>query len=186
MHSAITDVLQTLLNGKDAVLDLSKYRDPVFEIISYLLHYPDPVQKREKAFRGFTFFVYQIFKTISYLLHYFDLVQKNKDSKTISDPHLRAINSVRGKAFETFILFVNQDEKKFDKTDKVKISSDSKKLYEEILQNEDTRALMFMFGRYILFFYHRDAEWLLGLLPQIFPSGIKEKTSLYCSMGWLS
>jgi len=160
VHSAITDVFQTLLNGKDAVIDLSKYRDPIFEIVSYLLRYPDPIPKDE------------------------DLETAGSKTGTsdgnfiVSDPYSRAINTVRGRAFQAFALFVYQDGDKSDKTDKVKISLDSKKLYEEVLQNEDTRALMFMFGHYIPSFYFRDIEWMLGLLPQIFPSE-PEKKHLY-------
>jgi len=80
-----------------------------------------------------------------------------------------AINTVRGRAFQVFVLFVYQDGTQFSKEDKIKITADVKKLYEEVLKKENTRALMFMFGHYLPSFYFRDKDWMHGLLTQIFP-----------------
>ena len=51
-------------------------------------------------------------------------------------------------------------------------------MYEDVLGKENTRALMFMFGRYISVFYYRDSKWIKELLPKIFPQE-DEKKHLY-------
>jgi len=160
VHSAITDIIQELLNEKDGdiSIDFSKYRNQLFGIIDYLLKYPDPTPEDEKL--------------------------KTAQSKTksagdsdylVTDPFTMAINTVRGRAFQAFVLFVYQDSKKFAKENDSKISIDVKELYEEVLKNENTRALMFMFGHYLPSFYFRDKKWIRSLLPQIFSTDSESK-----------
>jgi len=163
VHSAITDVVQGLLSEKngDIVIDFSKYHDQLFAIISYLLSYSDPTPEDEKIESA-------KMKTKS----------SGDEEYLVSDPFSMAINTVRGRAFQALTLFVYQDGKKFSKNKAVKIDSDIKKLYETVLKNENTRALMFMFGHYLPSFYYRDKEWIKGLLPQIFPKE-SEKKHLY-------
>lgn len=163
VHSAMTDVLHELLNEHDSKIsiDFSKYRDRIFGIIYYLLAYPDPEPKDEEL------------KTATMKM------QSPGDKEyLVSDPFTRAINTVRGKAFQSFVLFIYQDGKKFSEEGKIKISSDVKELYETVLKKEKTRALMFMFGHYLPSFYFRDKEWMHKLLAQIFPEE-SEKKHLY-------
>lgn len=163
VHSEITGVLQELLseyNGK-IVLDFSKYRNQLFDVIDYLLAHPNPEPKDEELETA-------AIKTQS---------PDDKES-LVSDPFTTAINTVRGKAFQAFVSFVYQDEKKFSKEEKPKISSDIKDLYKKVLKKENTRALMFMFGHYMPSFYFRDREWMHNLLPRIFPQE-PEKRHLY-------
>ena len=154
VHSAMTDIVRALLNeqNESVVIDFPKYRDQILEILTYLLAHPDPDSEDER--------------------HDTAKIKTKMSSDTdyeASDPFTIAINSVRGRAYEAFVLFVYQDGKKFKKSDKVKISRDVKKLYEDVLKKENTRALMFMFGYYLPTFYYRDRDWIRGLLPQIFP-----------------
>lgn len=154
VYSVMADVFEELLKERsdDLNINFSKYRDQIFEVISYLLRYPDPTPAGEKIETATS-------KT-----------QSSGDSKyLVSDPMHLAINSVRGRAFQAFVFFIYQDGNNFSKEKKIKISEDVKELYEEVLKNEDTRALMFMFGHYLPSFYFRDKEWIRGLLPQIFP-----------------
>jgi len=146
VHSAMADVVQELLKEQNSkvIIDFPKYRDDFFEIIKYLLAYPDPTSEGEK-------------------------------SKNLEDPFMMAINTVRGQAFQSFVLFVYQDGKELERK-KIKIKNDVKKIYEGILEKENTRALMFMFGHYLPWFYFGDSDWIKKLLPKIFP---KEKKDLF-------
>jgi hypothetical protein len=163
VHSVMADVIQKLItedNGKTAI-DFLKYRDTLFVIIRYLLAYPDPVPEDEKIESA-------------------KMKTKSPDSEEylVSEPFTMAINTVRGRTFQAFTLFVYQDGKKFSKEEKSKLSLDVKKLYEAVLKNEKTRALFFMFGHYLPSLYFRDTEWIRGLLPQIFPAD-SDKKDLY-------
>jgi len=162
VHLEMADVLQELLTERDdiVVIEFPKYRGKIFEILAYLLGYPDPLPKDEQGESA-------------------KISQKTESGEYIvSDPLTIAINSVRGRAFQTLLLFIYQDEKRFSKEDKIKVSSDIKKLYEIVLNRENTRAIMFMFGHYLPAFYFRDKEWILTLLPEIFPEE-PDKKHLY-------
>jgi len=154
VHSAIADVIQELLREQSSrnIIDFPKYREKLFEIIKHLLAYPDPIPEDEKLDTAGM-------KTKS----------PSDENYLVSDPFTMAINSVRGRAFQDFVLFVYQDGKRFKKEDKIKITEDVKDLYEEVLEKENTRALMFMFGHYLPSFYFRNKEWIRKLLSKIFP-----------------
>jgi len=172
VHSTMTDVIKELLSEQDSkiIIDFAKYREKLFEIIRYLLAYPDPVPEDEKLETA-------TMKTKS----------PGDENYLVSDPFSMAINTVRGRAFQAFVLFVYQDGKRFTKEEDLKISSDVKKLYETVLKNEKTRALMFIFGYYLPTFYFRDKEWMQRLLPQIFQAK-PERKHLYTATweGYLS
>jgi hypothetical protein len=157
----MTDVIRELLKNEDeiVVIDFTKYRSELLEIIKYLLSYPDPTPKDEKIeTAGMT-------------------VERGKEKK-IADPFTMAINSVRGRAFEDFVLFIYQDGEK--------LKEDVKEVFEEVLKKENTRALMFMFGYYLPSFYFRDKEWVRSLFSKIFPK--EENNRLYTAswQGYLS
>ena len=157
VHSAITNVMRKLL------------REQEDKVIIDFINYRKP-----------------LFEIIEYLFRYPDPTPESEND-IVSDPYSTAINTVRGQAFETFVLFVYQDGKKFSKEGSPRISPDVKELYETILENEKTRALMFMFGHYLPSFYFRDKKWMQGLLPKIF-SAEPEKKHLYTAAweGYLS
>ncbi len=160
VHISMTDILQDLLSHRErgTLINFEKYRIQFIEIISYLLSFPDPTKEDEKI------------KTAK-------IKTKSPDQTNdlVCDPLTTAINSVRGRAFQALVHFLYQDEKKFHKSDKVKISEDIKEIYKNVLEREDTRALMFMFGHYLPSFYYRDKEWIKGILLQIFPQKLKKK-----------
>lgn len=163
VHSAMSNVLQELLSEHEGkiILNFSKFHDQLFDVIDYLFAYPDPEPEDEELETA-------AMKT-----------QSPSDKEyLVSDPFTMAINTVRGQAFQAFVLFVYQDGKKFNKDDDIKISSNVKNLYEAVLKKENTRALMFMFGHYLPSFYYRDKEWIRKLLPQIFPNA-QDKKHLY-------
>ena len=160
VHFAMTNVIKALLTEKNGFLpiDFPEYRDRILTIVRYLLSCPDPLPENE-----------QIESATSTTKPSYDV-----DSR-VSDPFHMAVNSVRGQAFETFMFFVDQDGKKFKKEDAVKIAGDVKEVYESSLKKETTRAIMFMFGRYLPHFYFRDRAWLRRLLPQIFQQELAKK-----------
>lgn len=160
VHLAAVGVVKELLSeyNEEIIIDFKKYREGLFKIISYLLSYPDPEPKDEQN------------ETAT------SRTQRGGRGKyLVSDPYSMAINSVRGEAFEAFASFVYQDGKQFNKKEKIKIAPEVKKIYEDVLNKENTKALMFMFGHYLPSFYFRDVEWIRGLLPKIFPASEKDK-----------
>ncbi len=172
VHSAMADVLKELLSSKNdtEVINFEKYRNDIVSILKYLFLYPDPRLEDEK-------------------LETTDLKTKSSNDKDymVSDPFSIAINSVRGRVFEAFLLFVYQDSKRFKEKDKVKIADDVKSLYENVLEKENTRAIMFLFGYHLPSFYYRDKLWIKRLLKVILP-GEKSKKHLYTAAweGYLS
>ena len=156
VHLVAADVLRALLTEQDgkALLELGKCRNRVFGIISYLLSYPDPSLEDEQ------------FEIPSNAL---DLraMRNDADGKWATDPVHMAVDTVRGRAFEVFTLFVEQDGKG--------IRKDAKELYERVLERENTRALMSIYGRFLPQFYFRDKGWIRKLLPRIFPQDATKK-----------
>lgn len=167
VHSAMTDVLKAWLTKKNGLMpiDFGEYRDRIFSIVRYLLSYPNPSPEDEQIEPDTS-------KTKS---------PWNADYK-ISSPFSMAINSVRGKAFEAFVWFVCRDDKNFKEEDNVKIADDVKELYEGVLKKENTRAIRFLFGHYLLIFYSRDRDWIRNILPRIFPQ--KPAKKLLYTAAW--
>ena len=153
VHSAMADVLRELLTEQDGLMpvDFGRHRDHILEITGYLLSFPDPSPANEQV------------ETAQILSG-----SANDTDYSVVDPFTAAINSVRGRAYQAFVQFVFQDGRKFNEDDEVQISNDVKELYERVLQNENTRALMFLYGHYLPSFYFRDRDWIRKLLPRIF------------------
>lgn len=159
VHSMAATTIEELLrewNG-ETVLNLSKYRDEIYSVIDYLFRHPDPEPEDEQP------------KTAT-------MTRTSPGQKPlVTEPYMMAINSVRGKTFEAFIHFVYQDGKRFKQGGKVQIAPDVKDLYAKVLDREETKAIIFMFGRYLATFYYRDAKWVHDLLPKIFPTSESRK-----------
>jgi len=160
VNSAITDVLHSIMDGNTS-LDFNKYRNRLFSVIDYLLKYPNPSEENEKP------------KNATFTER--DSV---KDVVLVSDPFQMAINTVRGRAFQAFIMFIYKDGKR--------LKNDVKKLYLEVLKSEKTRSIMFMFGHYLSSFYYRGEDFIKENLNIIFPA--EDKPSLYLAAweGYLS
>lgn len=153
VHSAMADVLRELLTEQDSLtpVDFDRHRDRILEITGYLLSYPDPSPADE-----------QIETAPS-------LIGSSSDTNySVIDPFTMALGSVRGRAYQAFVQFVFQDGRKFNEDNEVKISDDVKALYERVLQKENARAIMFLYGHYLPSFYFRDRVWIRNLLPRIF------------------
>lgn len=160
VHSSIADVIYELLKEKDGgiSLDFSAFRGQLFELIAYLLNHADPSLADEEP-------------TTAKMR-----IQSGGNEVNLAvDPFTNAINSVRGKTFEALVLFLYQDTKGATTDEKNIVAEDIKNLYERVLKNEKTRAIMFMFGHYLPSFYFRDKKWTISLLPRIFPSETEKK-----------
>lgn len=167
--STISDLVETLIKQKDTItiINFGSYREKILSIINYLLSFPDPVTEDEKI------------KTAR------ETTKDPSDKKyQISDPFSIAINSVRGRAFQVLLHYIFQDNKNFSNA---KISKEVKKIYKKALSNENTRAVMFMFGHYIPTFYYRDRKWIMETTSLIFNSKSKNKyLKLAALEGYLS
>ncbi|MXZ22030.1 MAG: hypothetical protein F4Y84_15750 [Caldilineaceae bacterium SB0665_bin_25] len=149
VHSAMADVLRELLTDRDGLtpIDFGRFRVRILEISDYLLSCPDPIPVDEQG----------------------ETSSSSDRDYSVNQLHSLAINSMRGRAFEAFVQFFLQDRRKFRSNDATQISDDVKRLYERVLQNENSRALMFLFGYYLPFFYFSDKDWIRTLLQRIFP-----------------
>lgn len=162
--SSLADVIKELLrthNGKP-IMDFVTNRDNLLGVLEFLLIYPDP-QPADEANKT------AVIST----------KDPGEEEYQASDPLTIAINTTRGRAFETFIFFIEQDGKKFAKDATSKISEDVKKIYEDVLGKESTRAIRFMFGHYIPFFYYRDHNWMESDIFPVLFSTDKDKFDLY-------
>ena len=161
--NTIFDVAERLLKkvlgkeGKELGFTWQSQRFRIFEIIKNLFSHPDPNPKDE--------FIETAKMT--------ETVGNQKPS--VSDPFTMAINSIRGEAFELFVLAVKLDTEINNKEGTHELPTDIKIIYEDLLENENTRAIKFMFGRYMPFFYFRDKKWLRNQLQKIFPKNQEEK-----------
>lgn len=162
IHSVMADVLLKLTTEKDGKIpfEFGDCRDNLLGIIQYLFTQQDPNLKDEKI------------ETAKHK------VKSPGQDYELGDPFTTAINSVRGRAFQVLTNFVYLDGKKYSNDDTVKIAKDVKKIYEEVLERENTQAVMFMFGHYLPSYYYRDKAWMRGLLSQVFPE-MTEKLDLY-------
>ncbi len=156
VHLVATDVLRDLLTERDsqALIQFEKYREQSFKIISYFLTHPQPSpeDEQDEMPRGAL-----------------DLRARNRDpeNRWLTDPFSSAIQTVRGRAFETFVLFAERDGPH--------LKDDVKQVYERLIKKESTRALMSMAGRFLPFFYFRDMDWMRKFLPQIFSQEPEKK-----------
>jgi hypothetical protein len=135
-------------------------------------------ENKNTANIDFTKYRKRLLKIIKYLLSYSDPDTKSNAEDYGNDPFSVAINSVRGRSFESLVLFIYRDGNSFEKEDEIKISKEVKDIYEEVLAKEDTYAVMFLFGHYLPSFYYRDKKWIKGLIPKIFPED-SDKFDMY-------
>lgn len=157
IHSTIADLIEELIKQKDqkTLLSFKQYRAKLLEILEYLLNFGDPVPEDEKL------------KTARMTTK-----PSGKSEYSISDPFSIAINSVRGQAFQALLHFVYQDA---SNNESIKLADDVKALYGKLLNEENTRAIMFMFGYYLPTFYFRNMEWTRSKFSEIFESKKKDK-----------
>lgn len=149
---ALTDLLHHLLRYDGEPVSFEKNRQFFIETLAYLLVSSDPTPEEE----------------IPKLRTKYD----GEEEYSESDPFTKAINSVRGRAFQALAMFVDKDvqlqEKKGKKTDEIRLSDDVKSIYVLLAQNEKTRAVRFLFGKYLATFYLRDPKWMQEHFGMIF------------------
>ena len=149
VHLVATDVLRDLLTERDGqvLIQLGKYREQSLKIISYLLTHPQPSPEDEQdetprgalAIRA---------------------MERDSENRWLTDPLSSALQTVRGRALETLVLFVQSDGPQ--------LRDDVKQVYEHMIQKEGTRALMSLAGQFLPSFYFREKDWTRKLLPQMF------------------
>lgn len=157
VHATMANLIEELVKKKDNIvlINFKQYRTRVFTALEYLFTFDDPIPEDEKL------------KTARMTVK-----PSNESEYSISDPFSIAINSVRGQAFQALLHFVYQDA---STDERVKLADDVKSLYVRLLKQENTRAIMFMFGHYLPSFYFRDVEWTKSTFSEIFESKSKAK-----------
>ena len=126
-------------------------RSSIFDITQYLLSHKQPTTKDESPGTA--------------------IIGSGVKGYTVASPLTIAINTVRGTALRTFISFMRKDHFVLGI-----VSDDVKEVFEKLLEKEETKSIWFLLGHYVMFFYDRDQEWAVTLLPKIFP---KEKKDFY-------
>jgi len=116
---------------------------------------------------------------ISYLLTIESSPSREHEKPEYGEPYHIAINSVRGRAFEALVVFVENDGKT--------LADDVKTLYKRTLQDESI-AVHFVIGRYLGVFYFRDKDFVKEMLPDIFPKDDLTRKDMYLASweGYLS
>jgi hypothetical protein len=104
---------------------------------------------------------------------------KEHEKPEYGEPYGVAINSVRGRAFEAFVVFVENDGKN--------LAEDVKGIYRQVL-NDESIAVHFVIGRYLATFFFRDKEFTKEMLPEIFAKNDPVKKDAYLASweGYLS
>lgn len=116
---------------------------------------------------------------ISYLLTIQSSPSKEHEKPEYGEPYHIAINSVRGRAYEVLVVFVENDGGT--------LAEDVKEIYKRVLKDESI-AVHFVIGRYLGVFYFRDKEFIKETLPEIFPKNDPIKKDIYLASweGYLS
>ena len=144
---------------KGDVIDLSKYHTKTLNLLNCFFEDSDPISE-----------------IIKYSGNYSSKLIFDRDE--IDDPYATAVQSIRGRAFVVLMHLINNDidmKKPYMGED---IKGKVKLLYEEVLNKENTRAIMFLFGYHLSAIYHWDAEWSLRNINMIFTEE-NEKRHLY-------
>lgn len=149
VHTVINDILLAIITNKDI---------------------KDQIQKTYRE---------QLINLISYLLSIEDSPSKEHEKPEYGEPYHIAINSVRGRAYEAFVVFTENDGKV--------LADDVKEIYKKVLL-DDSLAVHFVIGRYLASFYFRDKEFIVNLLSEIFPKDNPNKKDIYLASweGYLS
>lgn len=120
----------------------------------------------------------QIRDLITYLFTIKDSPTEDKEN-TEADLYTIAINTVRGRAYEAFVVFTERDGKI--------LADDTKDLYKKTLKDRSS-AVRFVIGRYLASFYFRDEKFITELLSEIFPKDVDNEKKVYLATweGYLS
>jgi len=121
----------------------------------------------------------KIKNVISYLLAIKESPRKEDEKPEYGELFNVAINSVRGRAYEAFVMFAQNDGKE--------LVDDVKEIYAKTLA-DDSLAIRFVIGHYLATFYFRDKDFIVKLFPEIFPKENAAKIDIYLASweGYLS
>lgn len=160
-------------DDKSWLADWIEVHKVVTDILLFVLEDKEKRTEINKQYRD------QIKDLISYLFTIKGSPSKDHEKPEYGEPYHVAINSVRGRAYEAFVVFTENDGKT--------LADDTKVLYKQALL-DDSLAVRFVIGRYLATFYFRDKEFITGLLPEIFPKDDPTKKDLYLASweGYLS
>jgi hypothetical protein len=137
------------------------------------------LQNKEIKVGGYKVYREQFKDLITYLLTIKDSPSKEHEKPEYGEPYHVAINSVRGRAYEAFVVFVENDGKV--------LAGDAQSIFKKTLL-DDSLAVRFVVGRYLASFYFRDKNFITGLFPEIFPKDDPSKKDIYLAAweGYLS
>ena len=160
-------------DDKSWLTDWVEVHKVVTDILLFVLRSRDIKDEAQSKHRE------QIKKLISYLFTIKDSPSKERETPESSEPYSVAINSVRGRVYEVFVVFTENEGNK--------LADDIKEIYKKILL-DNSLAVRFVIGRYLPSFYFRDKEFIVGLCPEIFPKDDPAKKDLYLATweGYLS
>ena len=121
----------------------------------------------------------ELLNIISYFLTVSDSPRPQDEDPQYGDLYHVAINSVRGRIYEAFVMFVEQDGDS--------LSDDIKKVFEEALSDR-ALSVRFVIGRYTASFYFRDKAYIGERLEDIFPVEDESREDVYLATweGYLS
>lgn len=145
-------------------------------ITDILLHVLESKEIKEEVHKTYR---EEIKNLISYLFTIKDSPSKEDEKPEYGEPYHVAINSVRGRAYEAFVVFTENDGQT--------LAGDTKKLFRAAF-SDNSLAVRFVIGRYLASFYFRDKEFITMLFPEIFPKDDPEKKDIYLATweGYLS
>lgn len=107
-----------------------------------------------------------IFGLLQYLFKTPESPNAKHEEPDYGDPFHVAINSVRGRVYQGFIVYTENDGKT--------LSSETKEFFQNAL-NDPSTAVRFVIGYYLPSIYYRDIKFVKGLFPKIFPNDLSDK-----------
>ncbi|MEK7144422.1 MAG: hypothetical protein AAB794_00985 [Patescibacteria group bacterium] len=160
-------------DDKEWLADWIEVHKVIVDALLYLTENKDLKVSLHSAYRD------KIRDIISYLLTIESSPSKEHEKPEYGEPYHVAINSVRGRAYEAFVIFTENDGKA--------LAEDVKSIYRQSL-NDESIAVHFVIGRYLATFYFRDKEFIKETLPEIFPKDDPVKKDMYLASweGYLS
>jgi len=160
-------------DDKSWLVDWVEVHKVITDILLYILENKEIKEAVHKLHRE------NIRDLVSYLFTIKDSPSKENEKPEYGEPYTVAINSVRGRAYEAFVVFTENDGKI--------LTDDIKDIYKKVL-TDDSLAVRFVIGRYLPSFYFRDKDFITGLFPEIFPKNDPDKKDIYLATweGYLS
>jgi len=151
-------------DGRSWLADWITVHKVMADILLHILEGEDDKEKIQKDNRE------KIIPLISYLLGIKESPSVADEKPEYGEPFNVAINSVSGRAYQSFVMFIQNDGKE--------LAPDVKAIYTKTLA-DNSLAVRFVIGHYLAIFYFRDKEFIIDLLPEIFPKDILEKKDIY-------